>query len=51
MGYMVDDRTDTGQFINDEYLACFPLAAWGAPLAIHVAWAMGLLDGNLAAVE
>ncbi len=23
----------------------FPLVAWGAPLAIHVAWAMGLLDG------
>ena len=22
-----------------------PLVAWGAPLAIHVAWAMGLLDG------
>ena len=24
----------------------FPLVAWGAPLAIHVAWAMGLLDGS-----
>tara|TARA_Y100000739_G_C20570640_1_gene447585 strand:- start:178 stop:342 length:165 start_codon:yes stop_codon:yes gene_type:complete len=23
----------------------FPLVAWGAPLAINVAWAMGLLDG------
>ena len=23
----------------------FPMVAWGAPLAIHVAWAMGLLDG------
>ena len=23
----------------------FPLVAWGGPLAIHVAWAMGLLDG------
>ena len=23
----------------------FPLVAGGAPLAIHVAWAMGLLDG------
>ena len=23
----------------------FPLVAWGAPLAIHVAWAMGLSDG------
>lgn len=23
----------------------FPLVAWGAPLAIHVAWAMGFLDG------
>ena len=23
----------------------FPLVGWGAPLAIHVAWAMGLLDG------
>tara|TARA_B100000676_G_scaffold310644_1_gene377843 strand:- start:1330 stop:1545 length:216 start_codon:yes stop_codon:yes gene_type:complete len=24
----------------------FPLVAWGAPLAINVAWALGLLDGR-----
>ena len=23
----------------------FPMVAWGAPLAIHAAWAMGLMDG------
>lgn len=23
----------------------FPLVAWGAPLAIHAAYAMGMLDG------
>lgn len=23
----------------------FPMVAWGAPLALHCAWAMGLLDG------
>ena len=23
----------------------FPMVAWGAPLAIHAAWAMGLIDG------
>lgn len=23
----------------------WPMVAWGAPLALHAAWAMGLLDG------
>jgi len=23
----------------------FPMVAWGAPLALHAAWAMGVLDG------
>lgn len=23
----------------------FPLVGWGAPLGLHAAWAMGLLDG------
>jgi hypothetical protein len=27
----------------DRPWALFPLVAWGAPLAIHAAWAMGLL--------
>ncbi len=29
----------------DETWFLFPLVGWGAPLAIHAAWAMGLLDG------
>ena len=29
----------------DDLWFVFPLVAWGAPLAINVAWAMGLLDG------
>lgn len=26
----------------------FPMVAWGAPLALHAAWVMGLFDGLMA---
>jgi hypothetical protein len=28
----------------DNLWSLFPLIGWGAPLALHAAWAMGLLD-------
>ena len=31
-------------FAPDNLWSLFPLVGWGAPLALHAAWAMGLLD-------
>lgn len=28
----------------DQPWSLFPLVGWGAPLALHAAWALGLLD-------
>ena len=29
----------------DQLWFIYPMVAWGAPLALHAAWAMGLFDG------
>lgn len=29
----------------DQLWYFFPMVAWGAPLALHAAWVMGLFDG------
>lgn len=29
----------------DQLWFVFPMIAWGAPLALHAAWVMGLFDG------
>ncbi len=31
-------------FAPDRPWSLLPLVGWGAPLALHAAWAMGLLD-------
>jgi len=31
-------------FSPDHLWSLFPLAGWDAPLALHAAWALGLLD-------
>lgn len=31
-------------FMPHQPRVLFPLVAWGAPLALHAAWAMGLFD-------
>ena len=33
-------------FTPDHLWALFPLVGWGAPLALHAAWAMGLFGGS-----
>jgi hypothetical protein len=31
-------------FMPDSLWSLLPMVGWGAPLALHAAWAMGLLD-------